>query len=113
MILTFTLPSPPTANNLFFNIQGRGRSRTKEYNDWLERAGWHVKTATLHSDRPEAPYKVTYIVPRSLRGDLANREKAMSDLLVKLGILKDDSLIDKLSMERADREDVLVTVEAA
>lgn len=45
MILTFTLPSPPTANNLFFNIQGRGRSRTKEYNDWLE----HRPSMTVES----------------------------------------------------------------
>lgn len=112
-MLTFTLPTPPTANNLFVNVPGKGRSATAEYREWQHNAGWGVKTSIVGKPIPDPPYKVTYIVPRKARGDLANREKAIGDLMVKLGILKDDSLIDDLHMMRADRDDVLVTVESA
>lgn len=111
-MLQFRIPVPPSANNLFVNAPGKGRVKSAEYREWISKAGWLARTATVGMGMLKPRYKATYLLPRSTKGDIANREKATSDLLVALQIIKDDSLIDKLVIERADRDDMLVTVES-
>jgi len=108
--LTFTIPVPPSANNLFVNVPGRGRAKSPEYRKWINEAGWLAKTAVVGKGTVEPPYIVAYEVPRDRRRDIGNFEKAASDLLVKLRILTDDKFIDDLHIKRADRSDMLVTI---
>lgn len=60
--------------------------------------------AQQHFTQFDKPVQVHYRFgnPDKRRRDLANLEKAPSDLLVACGVLKDDSLIHRLVMEWAD-----------
>lgn len=107
----FTLPIPPTVNNLYFNVQSRGRVKSAKYKDWI----WRAK-AELLKQKPEpvkGPFSISYAVPVNNRRDLANHEKALTDLLVAHEIVPDDRYMQHLSMFWADRKDVLVVVEKA
>lgn len=87
-MITLALPKPPSVNALFANASGRGRIKTKEYRAWIEAAGWE-----LLSQKPvkiTGPVALDYVFEDSGRGDLANYEKATTDLLVTHGIIEDD-----------------------
>lgn len=92
------LPFPPTTNHLFAGKAKRFQSR--QYKAWRDEAG-----KALMSQRPamifKAPVEMTLKLgrPDNRRRDLANYEKAVSDLLVDAGVLADDSLIERLVME--------------
>lgn len=84
------LPYPPTTNNLFVNV-GKRRVRSKGYDAWLSEAA-----AMVAQQRPQklaGPYRMTLMAYRPDRRarDLGNLEKPVSDLLVKCGIVRDDS----------------------
>lgn len=93
--------APPSTNNLYINVRGRGRIRSDRYRTWLNAAGWDVvrAKAKLH----DGPVKVTILVRKSnRRSDVDNRAKACLDLLVKQGVLIDDSQIQSLTVEWSD-----------
>lgn len=90
-IVRLSLPMPPSANNAFINVKGRGRVRSENYRKWADHAGWLVK-----AQRPKpfnVPVKIRIeIKPENNRAfDLDNRTKAVLDLLVTHGVLHDDS----------------------
>lgn len=87
---TFTLPYPPTTNNLFFNA-GKRRVRTKGYDAWLEEAAAMI--AQQKPAKVAGPYVLMIRANRPDRRarDLGNIEKPVSDLLVKCGVVRDDS----------------------
>lgn len=91
------LPYPPTANNLFLNV-GKRRVRTKAYDAWLAEA-----LAVLRGQRPrpvKGSYRLTIIAtrPDKRRRDVANLEKPIGDLLVKAGVVEDDSLCQSIQL---------------
>lgn len=95
----FLLPLPPSVNVLYRNVSGRGRVKTKEYLAWELEAG-----TRLRLQRPvliKGPIRVVVeaVKPDKRRRDLCNLEKALSDLLVKMGVIEDDSLINYIQME--------------
>jgi len=86
--LVIHLPTPPSVNKLFAN-NPRGRHRTRQYNDWRFQAG-----LMLNRQAPSpvlSPCTIQIDLDDKTRGDAANREKAVTDLLVAHGVLKDDS----------------------
>lgn len=97
------VPLPPSLNSLYPGTVRRHKS--KKYVEW-------IKLANMMLDKQHtavtfvAPVQVTYRLgkPDKRNRDLANLEKAPSDLLVARGILADDSLIHRLVMEWADIE---------
>lgn len=96
--VTLTLPFPPASNNLFANSKSGGRFKSARYTAWATEAGWEAKKQ--RAGRIEGPYAL-YIVacrPDARRRDLANLEKAVSDLLVSVGIVEDDRLCQRLDM---------------
>lgn len=108
-----SLPMPPTTNNLFAN-RGRGRVQSEQYRMWVKEAGW-----TLLGQRPPKVFgKVALTIeveePKTKRPtDLANREKAVTDLLVTHGIIEGDDqrYVRELHMRwRADISGVRVLV---
>lgn len=90
MTVTFSLPLPPSVNGLWANGKTR-RFRTQNYEDWINEAGWELKR-----QRPEklkGPVAIDYQFeePKTKRKmDLANREKAATDLLVSHGVIEAD-----------------------
>jgi Holliday junction resolvase RusA-like endonuclease len=109
--MLISIPSPPSANNLFFNLKGgKGRAITTTYRNWLTEAGW-----TLKQKRPE-PFgkmlvQVALCVPNDKRRDIDNFAKPILDLLVKQQIINDDRQVERLTVERHARKDVTVSVE--
>lgn len=83
---------PPSLNNLFLNVQGRGRVPTAEYKAWRKTAGWE-----LQAQRPrkftEAVEVVVELNPPTRRAfDPDGKLKAPMDLLVTHGVIPDDSI---------------------
>jgi Holliday junction resolvase RusA-like endonuclease len=101
----FTCPQPPSTNNLFRNVPGKGRVRTRAYKQWIERAGWEVKI-----QRPvPVEGRVRMLIEGVMRIDVDN-VKAIPDLAKKLGIIGDDRLVRDLRIIGADVDPGSVTV---
>jgi crossover junction endodeoxyribonuclease RusA len=89
------LPFPPSTNNLF---AGKARRYvSKSYKAWREEAGW-----TLEQQEPierfTGPVSLTLALgrPDKRRRDLSNFVKAIEDLCVTHGIIRDDSDVHRL-----------------
>jgi crossover junction endodeoxyribonuclease RusA len=113
--LVIHLPMCPTTNNLFSG-NGRRRYRSEEYTAWIKEAGWR-----LNAQRPPLMAgKVILLIeveePKTARRqDVANREKAVTDLLVSHRVIQGDDqrFVRELTMRWADVAGVKVTVRAA
>lgn len=96
--VTLTLPFPPSTNNLFVNVRGKGRVKSARYAQWCTEAGWEARRQ--RAGKVEGPYAlyITACRPDARRRDLGNLEKPISDALKTAGIIEDDSLCQKLQM---------------
>ena len=91
------LPFPPTTNNLFRNVRGKGRVPTKRYEQWMKQA-----MQELMIQRPErlagfVSVDLAFCRPDKRRRDLDNLLKAPLDALVKFAVIEDDSKIMAIS----------------
>jgi len=96
------LPIPPSTNNLFVNKRTGGRARAAAYKAWLIEAGWEVKLQrppTLHEPLRTC-LRVLIEAPVGQNRDLDNVPKGILDVLVKMGVIADDSLVDDLRIIR-------------
>lgn len=110
--MTFDLPMPPSSNNLFATITQKGKVRritTRDYKAWRELAGDCLMAQYTRYGAPaiHKPIELRIRLNLDHKGDIANREKAITDLLVEHLDMPDDRWIDRIVIER-DR-----TVEAA
>lgn len=116
-MIVLTLPYPPSVNGLFANRKG-GRVKSEDYTAWIKSAAayvpWKAKKVIT------GPYTMvaTFDRPDRRKRDLGNLEKALSDLLVSQGVVKDDSDAERITLEWAGRDPVkdarvIVTLEAA
>lgn len=97
-MIRLSLPMPPSVNGLFANKRTGGRVKTQAYKSWLQLAGTCVKDSHRLN---LGPYSISIALKRSTvssLSDLTNREKAVSDLLVAHGVVKDDRYCQMLSM---------------
>lgn len=95
------MPSPPSTNALY---SGR-RFRTPTYRAWTREAGWAVKLqqpATM----PPGRLRVLIEAPLGPHRDLDNLKAAL-DLLVGLGIIADDRLIDDFHVVRVPQDRIM------
>lgn len=93
-MIRFKVPLPPSTNNLYANRPG-GRVITGTYQRWLHDAGWLM----VNSKGPTMSGRIAveYQCERpNRRRDLGNIEKPLSDLLVKQGVIRDDSDIERI-----------------
>lgn len=92
--VTIELPMPPSSNNLFVNAWGNQRGRTQEYQAWAKAAGRKLDTYGLSPCTGLVRLKMTIHGGKGfpISSDLSNRWKAIEDLLVTHGILKDDNV---------------------
>lgn len=114
-MIVIELPSPPSVNALFANRKGgrgRGRYPTRAYVEWQREAGWELQRA--RPGRIDGAYNVLFeLKPKRGRADLSNFWKAPSDLLVKHGIVTDDSLEREVTMRWAGVEGCRITLTKA
>lgn len=92
------LPLPPSTNNLFINLPGRGRVRSGAYKAWEKRARTALTFASW--DMPARPYAITIRLNMDHRGDIDNRTKAVLDLLVKHKVIDGDQWVNELHVYR-------------
>lgn len=111
-MISVSLPRPPSTNNLFANVRGRGRVKTSEYRSWRTEAGWMLKMQ--HAQPIKGPVSLGYQVEDKGKGDLGNLEKAITDLLVSHNMIEGDSreVVRRITMEWANIEGVRVTVQS-
>lgn len=116
-LIVLFCPFPPSANRLWTRTK-RGMRKTDKYAEWLHNAGWAVKAQ--QPGKTDKHYQLTIIAsrPDRRRRDLGNLEKAISDLLVTLGVVGDDSDCEKIEIAWAapseliaESQDVLVMVQ--
>lgn len=87
--IVLQLPTPPSANNLFFNRRGgKGRSRSPEYLNWQVAAGWQIKLA--RQSPINGPVCVSIVVQENARRDLDGYWKPILDALVAHRLIQDD-----------------------
>jgi len=112
--LRVTLPLPPTANNGYIQIPGRGRVASQRLRQWKKDAGW-----TLQSQPRKTfvgPFRIAIYIPEKARGDVDGYTKFCVDLIVAHKITPDDRFAKSVFAERC--EDVspgecLIVVEQA
>ena len=111
--LVIALPMPPTTNNLFVNRGAKGRFRSTEYKAWAAEAGYR-----LNAQRPPLMAgKVAILIeveePKTARRqDVANREKAVTDLLVSHRVIQGDDqrFVREITMKWADVAGIRITI---
>ena len=114
--MTIILPKPPSVNNYWRHVFSQGRPRvyiSKKGQEWLEEAGWKLKSQWKEPtiDGPVGLNIRLYVCGRY---DIDNGNKALFDLLTKMGVIKDDVQIAKIVIEKIfvyHREDEKVEIE--
>lgn len=90
--ITFTLPIPPSVNQMFRNVRGKGRVKTGHYEQWRALAATSLRLQSIPA--ASGPVVVLFGVERqSSRADIDNRIKAMLDAIVAAKIIADDDQV--------------------
>lgn len=110
-MIVFRIPTPPSTNNLFANVAGRGRVRSAAYGTWANAAGWAMKASAQSWPMLSDPVDIE-INLGAIRGDIDNRAKGCLDLMVAMNVIKDDSLVHRLVITKGagDPKVAIVTV---
>jgi len=112
-MLTLDLPVPPSSNNAYINVRGRGRVPSKDHTRWKKDAGRIALEQFADWGCPEitTPYRVLILVNINRKSDIANREKLLTDMLVKNNIIRiaqaTSDVENNLNLEEAKTPDVL------
>jgi len=95
------LPFPVPLSACFTNAAGRGRVATARYKDWQSEALWMLKSQKPTPIKGEVSIFVGLVAPDKRARDAGNCDKAIGDILVKAGLIEDDSnkFVRRLSYE--------------
>jgi crossover junction endodeoxyribonuclease RusA len=99
--MNLTLPVPPSVNTMFRNVPKVGRVKTKAYRQWLKEADQYFFMQKRRIEAVAGEYEVEIRVPKTMRGDVDNRTKAVLDFLVSREITEDDRNCRKVTIERS------------
>lgn len=104
MSAVIRLPFPLPLNNLFVNAGKRGRVRSKRYDAWIAGAGWML--VQQHPQPVHGPFRFTMVLTRPDRRkrDLDGTAKCVMDLLVKHGVIDDDSECASIRLSWSDAD---------
>lgn len=109
--MRFTLPTPPSVNNLFATY-GQRRVTTERYLRWRGEADKLVMIQREGQALIAPPVAVIITLPRERRKrDIDNFNKAILDCLVRMHILPDDSDIIVTDLYTRVRPQLECTVE--
>jgi crossover junction endodeoxyribonuclease RusA len=98
------LPFPVPLSACFTNAPGKGRVPTPRYKAWQEEAFWTVKQQRPGKATGEVSVYVRLVAPDKRHRDAGNVDKAVCDILVKTGVIVDDSnrYVKRLTYEWAE-----------
>ncbi len=112
MTFSVDLPMPMSVNNLFFNVPGRGRVKTKAYENWQQAAALTIVAAVRADQRIGGRVSVKIELPAKCRLDIDNAVKPILDALVRSRRIDDDRNVASLTVDRGARGDLTtVTVD--
>lgn len=100
---TLTLPWPPAVNNLFATFNNR-RIPSRRYKAWLAEAACALGDQQLAPVRGSFHVRILCDRPDRRKRDLDGLMKAPLDLMVKAGLIEDDSLAQSLTIAWSDAE---------
>lgn len=86
-----TLPFPPPLSACFTNVAGKGRVPTARYTKWTTEALWLIRSQRPARFDGEVSIYVALVAPDKRARDAGNLDKALGDILVKAGVIRDDS----------------------
>lgn len=95
MIARFTIPLPPSLNNIFFNKPHGGRAKTTDYKNWLEATAWEIRSQQPPIIKGEVCIDLLIERPTA-SSDLDNRIKAALDACQKAGVIENDKRVVEL-----------------
>lgn len=102
---------PPSSNNMFANVPGRGRIKSKLYKLWIESAGWEARIQSAL--RVPGPVLIDITVFRMSKiADIDNRVKAVVDLLVAHDLIDDDKNVSEVRARWSDQLGCRIVVTA-
>lgn len=100
-MIKLEIPYPPTTNHLFVNV-GKRRVKSESYKAWLDAAGWMIAEQGRPRIRGHVSLSIALVRPDNRKRDLSNTIKSVEDLFVQMGVIEDDSLIQRLSVQWVD-----------
>lgn len=113
--MTFDLPMPPSVNGMFAtDFKTKRRFKTKAYAAWQVVAGKALcrQYAEMGSPPVHRPVAIRIRLGLNYHSDIANREKAVTDLLVANLEMPDDRYIERVLIERDQSiEGAIVTID--
>jgi len=94
------LPVPPSLNGLYAGKARRHKSEA--YKDWLKEASdvFAAQKPSYRTFTGRLTAKYCFGFPDKKRRDIGNFEKALSDFLVDMRVMNDDSQIDTMILKR-------------
>jgi len=101
--MEFALPMPPSVNAMFAtDWRTKRRFRTKAYSTWHKVASDTLGSqyAAYGAPAVHRPVAISIRLGLNYQSDIANREKALTDLLVSTIDMPDDRYIDRIVIER-------------
>ena len=95
--VSFTMPTPPSANHLFRNVKGVGRVKTAQYDDFIR-----MGVAAIRQQKVQ-PISGNVVVVLGVermsdRADIDNRLKATLDAIVKANTIEDDRFVTAIAI---------------
>lgn len=112
-VIELQLPFPPSANRLWRRA-GHTIHKSKTYTDWLREAGWQVIAQKAGGIAGPYTLHIQAKRPDKRRRDIDNIIKPISDLLMSVGAVDDDSHCEMVSARWVTSgEGVSVRVERA
>lgn len=96
--LYFTLPLPPSQNNMFVNGRaGKGRFPSPAYKAWKNEAS--IRVYMQNKARIEGPFavQINAVRPDRRKRDIDNLIKPLVDLIVSQGFVTDDSEMQQVT----------------
>ncbi|WP_309083752.1 RusA family crossover junction endodeoxyribonuclease [Chelativorans sp.] len=95
--VSFTMPTPPSANHLFKNVKGVGRVKTRHYDDFVRMGVADIRRQKVAS-MPGRVIAIIGVERMSGSADIDNRLKAMLDTIVEARVIADDSLVTAIAI---------------
>jgi Holliday junction resolvase RusA-like endonuclease len=101
--MKMTFSKPPTINHLYAYTCQRGFASsyiTKEGKAWFEETAWKIKSQWKKKTPIETPCEIWIELYSAYRQDVDNVLKPILDALQKNGVVKNDSLFEKLDIQK-------------